>query len=180
MATILDKIVVSTGTKVTNNKLSQSTFDKVVNEIRSDTWKNLTEQLQKISIKDDQQEFKKKNFTYFNLGIFENNKRSKFKLIRSQHLLFDYDGLSKDELTSLKEKLKSDNSVFCFFTSPSGKGLKVIYKLDKPITDHQQFTDVYKHYAGLFKIDLGAKPDKTSDAGRPCYFSYDPELYILI
>lgn len=178
MATILDKIVVSTGTKVTNNKLSQSTFDKVVNEIRSDKWKSLTEQLQKISIKDDQQKFKKKNFTYFNLGIFQNNERSKFKLIRSQHLLFDYDGLSKDKLTSLKEKLKSDNSIFCFFTSPSGKGLKVIYKLDKPITDHQKFTDVYKHYAILFKIDLGAKPDKTSDAGRPCYFSYDPEIYI--
>jgi len=30
----------------------------------------------------------------------------------------------------------------------------------------------------VFENDFGEKPDKTSDAGRPCYFSYDPDIYI--
>ncbi len=177
---VLDKIIVSYGQRVTKNELTLTTFAKVVEQIRSDSWKTLTEQLQQITEKEKQQEFKKKNFAYFNMGVFENNKRSKYNLIRSQYLLFDYDGLSNEDLAHLKNRLKSDSKVFCCFISPSGKGLKVIYKLVQPLTDHQKFTAVYKQYAGLFKIDLGEKPDKTSDAGRPCYFSYDPDIYINI
>ncbi len=180
MENVLDKIIVSYGQKVTKNELTQTTFAKVVEQIRSDTWKTLTEQLQQVTEKEKQQEFKKKNFAYFNMGVFNHNKRSKFNLISSQHLLFDYDGLSQADLTNLKNRLKSDNKVFCLFTSPSGKGLKVIYKIDQPITDHINFTEVYKHYASLFKIDLGEKPDKTSDAGRPCYFSHDTDIYINV
>jgi hypothetical protein len=32
----------------------------------------------------------------------------------------------------------------------------------------------------MFKINLGKQPDKTSDAGRPCFFSYDPDIHINI
>ena len=77
----------------------------------------------------------------------------------------------------MKNQLREDEKVFAFFVSPSGKGLKVIYKLNKPITDYEFFSQLYKHYATQFKIDLGADPDKTSDASRPCYFSFDPDLY---
>lgn len=174
----INEIRISYGEKVTNNKLKQITFSKVVEQIRSNKWEDKVKQLQQLSDKKQKQEFKKTNFPYFNMGQFESNKRSKFNLQSSQHFLYDYDSLTEKSLADLKENLKSDNRVFCFFTSPSGNGLKVIYKLDSPITDHTKFTDVYKHYAKIFKVDLGANPDKTSDAGRPCYLSCDPDIYV--
>ncbi|MBK8551074.1 MAG: hypothetical protein IPL53_08480 [Ignavibacteria bacterium] len=33
--------------------------------------------------------------------------------------------------------MKNCNSVYTIFISPSGKGLKVMFKLDKPITDSE-------------------------------------------
>ena len=52
MAIILDKIVVSTGPKVKSNKLTQSTFDKVVNDTRA-KWNN---EMQKMTIEGTQKE----------------------------------------------------------------------------------------------------------------------------
>ena len=52
---VLDNIIVSYGQKVTKNELTQTTFAKVVEQIKSDAWKTLTEQLQQMTEKEKQQ-----------------------------------------------------------------------------------------------------------------------------
>ncbi len=93
-------------------------------------------------------------------------------------MIFDYDGLAPEQLQSISATLRTSQNVFAFFISPSGNGIKVIYRLDKTITDYNVYSALYKHYARKFKISLGENPDHTSDAARPCYFSYDPDLYL--
>jgi len=78
----------------------------------------------------------------------------------------------------LDEKLKADENVFTFFKSPSNNR-KVIYKLDKPITDRQDYSRAYSYFLNELNSRYGIEADKqTSDAARAIFLSYDPDLYI--
>ena len=155
-------------------------LDEIFNEIKSSDYiSKLTEKLRAIQDEEKQKEFKKNNLPYFVIATFNGAHRKNVNLISSSFFLYDYDHLD-EKLEVMKAKLKDDPSVFAFFVSPRGNGLKVIYKLKNAIVDHDIFSAVYKHYAKEFNIDLGVEPDKTSDASRPCFFSYDPDLYVNI
>jgi hypothetical protein len=175
------KFQASVQTKVYYAKdLRTVSLNEVFNEIKTSEGLNkLTEQLRAIQDEKEQQEFKKNNLPYFIIATFNDSHRKKEKLISSSFFVFDYDHLD-EKLESMKSKLKEDSSVFAFFVSPRGNGLKVIYKLKNAIVNHDIFSSIYKHYATKFHIDLGADPDKTSDASRACFFSYDPDLYVNV
>jgi len=177
----LERIPVSIQDNVFNAKnLRTVSLYNVFNEIRtSDEISKLTEKLRAIQDEKEQQEFKKNNLPYFIIATFKDSHRKKEKLISSSCFVFDYDHLDEN-LEVMKAKLKDDPSVFAFFVSPRGNGLKVIYKLKNAIVDHDIFSAVYKHYAKKFNIDLGVEPDKTSDASRACFLSYDPDLYVNV
>ncbi|MCX6174139.1 MAG: hypothetical protein NTZ27_05235 [Ignavibacteriales bacterium] len=161
-------------------QLQLVTLEKIFKEIQtSQKLKNLTTQLRAISDEEEQRIFKTKNFPYFNLGTFRNDHRKNENLISTSFFIYDYDHLD-NRLSAMIEDLKQDKSVFAYFVSPRGNGLKVIYRLEEPITDHKKYSILYKHYANIYKIDLGADPDKTSDASRACFFSYDPDMYVNI
>jgi len=145
---------------------------------RSDDLRKKVVELRNIQDETEQRKYKEENFPYFNLGTFNDEHRKNTNLISSSFFIFDYDHLDDSKLESIKDQLKQDNRVFAFFVSPRGNGLKLIYRLDKEISDHGFFSRLYKHYAKEFKVDLGADPDKTSDASRSCYFSFDPDLYV--
>ena len=91
-------------------------------------------------------------------------------------MIFDYDHLGR-KLKRKRKQLIEDPRVNFIFTSPSGDGLKVGYKLDNPITDFETFSAIYKYYANQLGLELGEKADKTSAASNPCYFSIDAEIY---
>lgn len=157
--------------------LKSTTIGDIFNEIKtSELLKKHTDILRAIEDEEEQKKYKVQNLPYFNLGTFNNDHRTNANLLGSSFFLFDYDHLD-EELNALKARLQNDEYVFAYFVSPRGNGLKVIYRLNKEITDYNFFSQVYKFYATQFKIDLGADPDKTSDASRPCFFSYDSELY---
>jgi hypothetical protein len=158
-------------------ELKSATIKQIFDKIRaSEILKEHTKVLRTLQSEDEQREYKKNNLPYFNLGEFRDNHRLDTKLIASSFFIFDYDHLD-DKLGELKSRFRADASVFAYFISPRGNGLKVIYRLDNEITDHEHFSRLYKHYATEFKIDLGKESDKTSDASRACFFSYDPDLY---
>lgn len=158
--------------------LKSATLEDIFEKIRTSGFlKKHSDTLRTIPTDNEQKIYKQNNFPYFNLGAFNNNYRKNVNLKSSSFFLFDYDHLDS-KLDDMKSLLKADDRVFAFFVSPRGNGLKVIYRLENEITDPTFFSQLYKHYANEFKIDLGVDPDKTSDPSRPCYFSYDPELYI--
>ncbi|MDR3611039.1 MAG: BT4734/BF3469 family protein [Ignavibacteriaceae bacterium] len=174
-----NEIEVSWQDRVFNSKgLKLNSLNKILDTIQtSDDIRRKVIELRKIKDEKQQKKYKEENFPYFNLGTFKDGHRKNANLISSSHFIFDYDNLD-EKLDVMRTQLKKDNRVFAFFVSPRGNGLKVIYRLDKAITDPNTFSKLYKHYAKEFKLDLGADPDKTSDASRPCFFSYDAFTYV--
>lgn len=174
-----EELIVSLGASVYSNKFDTISFEEIINGIRSDDdIKKKIENIKKISDKKLRKAVKQQKLMYFNMGLFKDDIRRNTNLITTQHLLFDYDTLTPEKLTQKTKELKKDKTVFVVFISPSGDGLKVIYKLDKEITDYERFSKIYKYYAAKFEINLGAEPDKTSDVSRPCFISYDPDIYV--
>ena len=130
------------------------------------------------TIKDDKKRQDKKFeiLPYFVIGEFKDNTRLNTNLISTQYMIFDYDHLGR-KLKSTRKKFIEDPRVNFIFTSPSGDGLKVGYKLDNPITDFETFSAIYKYYAKQLGLELGEKADKTSAASNPCYFSIDEDIH---
>ncbi|MBZ5857566.1 BT4734/BF3469 family protein [Flavihumibacter profundi] len=75
----------------------------------------------------------------------------------------------------------ADNQVALAFISPSRKGFKVLFMLDSPITLMEDYRQFFRNYALHFseKNGLGNYIDqKTCDATRVSFLSYDPECYM--
>jgi hypothetical protein len=96
----------------------------------------------------------------------------------SGYICIDLDDLVDPEET--KHLLSQDTSVppLLIFTSPSGKGIKVVYKVAGDQSDHSQYFDALCNYlidTYNLKADLSGK-----DVPRACFLSHDPDLYFNV
>lgn len=149
----------------------------VLEEIATgNNYRQIIEEVRSIQDKNSRQDFKRDNLPFFTIGEFRDNERKNNALIQTQFAIFDYDHLA--DWDTKWNQVEADQNVFAAFRSPSGDGIKIIYKFDKPISDPQLYSAIYKYYAANFNIDLGKEPDKTSDCARPCFISYDPDIYL--
>lgn len=108
--------------------------------------------------------------------------RRKENFVSTKRFLVDIDHLSEFEIDKqdLEAKLKSDKQVELLFSSPSGDGLKVLFKLSEKITDSGYYSMFYKSFCLRFMqtYQLGAAVDiKTCDVSRCCFVSFDPDVY---
>ncbi len=80
----------------------------------------------------------------------------------------------------VKEILSTDSRVAMCFISPSGDGLKLLFKLEEKCYDAGEFTVFYKAFARQFAIENGLTEiidTKTCDVCRACFVSHDSEVY---
>jgi hypothetical protein len=172
-----ENVIVSYADTVSITKFKKVTLTDVFEAIKGN--EELKKKIDLIrTIKDDKkrQEKKFEILPYFVIGEFSDNTRKNTNLISTQYMIFDYDHLGR-KLKSTRKKFIEDPRVNFIFTSPSGDGLKVGYKLDNPITDFETFSAIYKYYAKQLGLELGEKADKTSAASNPCYFSIDEYIH---
>ncbi len=95
----------------------------------------------------------------------------------SQLVCIDVDEIA--DIKAFRNELKDFPFVYSFFTSPSGKGLKILVFHD--FLDPARHPDIYRYVGdelGLvgradLKFDLHC-----SNLSRACFFSYDPKLVI--
>ena len=161
--------------KKTFPNLKRASLWWVYNTITSTAKKKAVENIRSKSDKKERKFLKETTLGYFNIGVFKDNYRNDDNLISTEFMLFDFDDL--ENVQEAKDKLRNNPSVYAAFISPSN-GLKIIFRLEKPITDSDYFSQLYKYYAKKLGADLGNNPDHTSDCSRPCFFSYDPEMYV--
>jgi len=91
----------------------------------------------------------------------------------------DHLGTSED-VAEWKEKFAELDTVFAAFVSPSGDGLKVVFKIPANIGKHRG------HYRALINGIRAEFPELTSknldstsiNESRLCFISYDPDIYI--
>ncbi|MBK9096892.1 MAG: hypothetical protein IPM14_01990 [bacterium] len=176
----LDNITVSYSHNTHNPYLTQTTLRNIFNRIKEDSeLERIVNAIRSESDKDKRRKLKEKNLPYFVLGTFEGNHRKSDKLISTQFISIDFDDLNGKAI-ELDEILKADENVFAFFKSPSNNR-KVIYKLNKPITDRKEFSHIYTHFLNMLNSRYGFEADsQTSDAARAIFLSYDPDIYVNI
>lgn len=124
----------------------------------------------------------KTNLPYVVCADFHPKVRRKENFLHADRFIMDLDHLSDFgfELEELRSKLKNDPQVELLFASPGGDGLKVLFKLAKPISDASYYAGFYKAFGLVFRnrYQLGEALDiKTHDVSRCCFVSYDPEAY---
>jgi hypothetical protein len=167
---------VSLGDKITDIKMKTVSFDEIVSKIKNGELKN---EVARIRTTDDERQKAKlkQNLPYFNMGSFRDNYRSNSSFISTRHLIFDIDHLN-GQADVIRGKLIADKQIFCVFKSPSGDGLKFISKLEKDITDSQEFRNVYEFHKAGIEQKYGVVLDHTIDPARSCFLSYDPDIYL--
>jgi len=97
------------------------------------------------------------------------------KLVAHSGLLCaDLDFLG-DRLEEVREKLSSCPYVWLIFTSPSGDGLKVVFRVPADASIHlRSFGAIEK----LIKDLVGVQVDEScKDIGRLCFLSFDPKIF---
>ena len=161
---------------------------KVLERVRSGE-NGLKELVEKIRTGDGNREALKKQLGavvfsgYCGNGVEKVNRATgnKYLSYRDDPSLTEHSGLcviDLDHLTELdkwKEHFKADEHVYSVFVSPSGDGLKVLYRIPADIDMHRAY------YRALLDDlqQLGLKVDSTSvNESRVCFISYDPDIYV--
>ena len=95
----------------------------------------------------------------------------------SQHsglLCADCDKLNS-ALPKVRDKLRTSPYLFASFVSPSGDGLKAVFRVPADPTEHAaSFRAVQSHVHELCGVEID---QACKDVARLCFLSFDPELY---
>ncbi len=102
------------------------------------------------------------------------SKRAASALTQHSGLIcIDLDGLG-DRAEAIKEQISADPHTLAAFISPTGSGLKVIYRVD-PAKPHAESFKAAEHHT-LTQFGLNIDP-ACKDVSRICFVSHDPELF---
>ena len=162
-----------------NEVSEQKDFLKILEDIKTGTYRNAITYLRK-SLADDKKEAAeraKKSLPAFTpSATFKGGRKMEFLTNYNGLMVLDIDKLQKDKLQQCKTKIKMDDFVFASFVSPSGNGLKIFVKVS---TDREQHKETFLKLQRYFEELLEVEIDKSGkDITRLCFVSYDPELYL--
>jgi hypothetical protein len=116
---------------------------------------------------------------YFIGSSFNNAYRSSENFQAAHYMIVDVDECENPREMS-REWIRRDPRIRLLFISPSGSGIKAVFKLATPCTDLQTYKFCYKALVqDLTEIlDFNGKLDlKTCDATRVCFLAHDPNVY---
>ncbi|MCD8479939.1 MAG: hypothetical protein LRZ88_06750, partial [Candidatus Cloacimonetes bacterium] len=99
------------------------------------------------------------------------------ELKQTNFIIIDIDDVEDPEEMKLWLELL-DPSLDFALTSPSGTGLKLVYRMETPITDDISYMRTYRYLADDLLRNLGLKADEGAKSrAQACYFSHDPDLW---
>ncbi|MCP2039255.1 BT4734/BF3469 family protein [Chryseobacterium sp. HSC-36S06] len=162
-----------------NEVIEQKDILKILDEIKTGTYRNAITYLRKSLAEDKKEaaERAKKALPAFTpSATFKGGRKMEFLTNYNALVVLDIDKITKEKLTECKEKLQNNEFVFAAFTSPSGNGLKIFVKVSTDKTEHKEtFLKLQVYFENLLHLEI----DKSGkDITRLCFFSYDPELYL--
>ncbi|HAI85339.1 MAG TPA: virulence-associated E family protein, partial [Chitinophagaceae bacterium] len=159
--------------------VEQQPITTILADIKSGKYKNAITYLRK-SLADNKTEAydkgKKALLAFTPSGTFEGGR--KLELIKDYTgiVILDLDKLSPEQLKQATDLANQSEYTWASFISPSGKGLKILVKVNSEKAIHKEaFLKVQQYYESL----LGLQIDKSGkDITRLCFYSYDSELYL--
>ena len=85
----------------------------------------------------------------------------------------DLDEIKPEQLPELRQRLRVDNHVCAVFLSPTGTGLKVVFRVAGQAREHaDNFLGVQKYLKDNYKVDVDTA---CRNIERMCFLSYDPD-----
>lgn len=101
-------------------------------------------------------------------------RNSKSLIKFSQFACLDFDKFEGIEnAIEMKDNLCSDDCLFCCFISPSGKGVKAVFRVSN---NPEKYESLYR--ALCLKYPDVHLDSKTKDISRLCFESYDPDIFV--
>ena len=162
-----------------NEVSEQKDFLKILEDIKSGTYKNAITYLRK-SLADDKKEAAeraKKSLPAFTpSATFKGGRKMEFLTNYNALMVLDIDKLEKEKMQQCRTKIRMDDFVYASFVSPSGKGLKTFVKVSTNTEQHKDtFLKLQRYFEELLEVEI----DKSGkDITRLCFFSSDPEIFI--
>lgn len=134
---------------------------------------NIIKDLRKSPSKEKYNATKRKKIPCVTLSGTFNHRSSKGFIKHSGLIQIDLDNVP--DINDAFKKLCHDDYTYLCFTSPGGKGLKVIVKINPSIDTHRQQFLALERY---FKEKMGLTLDSAcKDIARPMLLSYDPSIF---
>ena len=167
---------ISLGSARNNCITGHTTPAAAIAEIKSDKWKRAIESIRAAPNKDEADRLKKKMLDAIlwtgNFKIRNNDGIEKF----SGYLCADIDKVP-ERITELHATARSDSHAAAAFVSPSGTGIKIVFRV--PIAadakQHQRnFNAVRAHVANFYNA---AVDENAKDVARLCFVSHDPDAF---
>ena len=161
-----------------NKVVANADLISISKAIKNGRYKKQVEQLQVLLSEGKQKEYseaKKQLLAFTPSASFAGGRKMEFLQEYSKLLILDIDKLDKEVLHEIKQKsIKCKYTHLCFI-SPSGKGLKILVKVNTGIAKHKESYEELKiFYENLLNVEI----DKSGkDITRLCFFSYDKDLY---
>jgi len=146
---------------------------KLHSEIISDKFLNETNEFRAIADNPLLNKFKSNNFDWVTFsGKFENSQANSLKK-HSNLFCIDIDNIENVE--EVKTLLIDKFTPALLFVSPSGKGLKVVYKIDIKQATH---LDYFKAFETFFKSKFNLTIDhKCKNVNRACFLCTDKDAF---
>jgi hypothetical protein len=147
------------------------TVQQAIERIKNSRYKTQIEHLRTLT-GDEFSKEKQKLPVYRWSGKFEYG-NDKGLINHSGLICLDFDKFKSDnEMFELRKTLINDCYTHILFTSPSGKGLKVIVKItDNPENHRKHFLALEKHY------NCEYWDSSSINISRACFDSYDPDIF---
>lgn len=164
-----------------NEPYAEKQLDDTLKAIGSGAWKKQIENLRTCLTNGNQAGFErlKKSLPAFTpSGLFAKGRKMEYLQQYSGFVILDIDKLPENKLNKVKQiAVKSDFCYACFI-SPSGKGLKILVKVNSDKGNHKTaFLQLQSHFEKLLNTEI----DKSGkDITRLCFISFDPEIHINI
>ena len=130
-------------------------------------------------------------------GIFPPGQREAHCLCNhTGFIIIDIDGLTKSQLGYLFTELRNFPQVILAFISPSGKGIKVLVRVEPIPKDHIEHKGAFEACVDLFRLkfeefdikigkpkkdesqDVGHIDTSGSDCSRLCFLAHDPQIIV--
>ena len=181
---------ISYATKVTSSKWGCADLVSVLEEIGSQKHAELV-----TGIRQGRRE--KIDLPAFCIAELAGGRRIGDNVIGASCIVLDIDGIESDPgSTTAAEHVKDDllaamedgsgqvDRAYAAFISPSGNGLKIVYRLNQPVTEAEDFHAIYKRLSTELMNEYGellngGKVDTSaSDITRATYMSHDPNIHV--
>jgi KaiC/GvpD/RAD55 family RecA-like ATPase len=148
--------------------------DTILKRIQDGKWSGKIMSLRGMS-KEEYKEAKKNLPAVTFSGTF--SERLASKIIKySGMVILDIDNIDEVVIMKLKSQFKEDPYVYAAFTSPSGKGIKILVKVNNGPEHHKS---AFLHLQKVFEDKYCMKIDDSGkDVCRLCFVSFDPNMYL--